>query len=132
MGGSGRVGFVILWPKPNPIRYKKNFVTPTHQALKTDPTRRVGLSWVGFNRSVGFLHTPRLAPCGEAKLKVQFYLAVYWDWCVGFLWVFSYIFNLKLVYWDWCQCTVASYVDNYTCMWDHSFTFIFFWVEIEF
>jgi len=27
MDGSGRVGFVILWPKSNSIRYKKNFVT---------------------------------------------------------------------------------------------------------
>ena len=27
MGGSGRVGFVILWPKPNPIRYKFFFLT---------------------------------------------------------------------------------------------------------
>ena len=39
--------FVILWPKSNPTRYKKkNFVNqpnPTHQALKTDSTRRVGL-----------------------------------------------------------------------------------------
>ena len=45
-------GFGILWPKPNPTHYKKKkFViqpNPTHQALKTDPTRRIRLDQVGF------------------------------------------------------------------------------------
>ena len=64
MGRVGFDGFIILWPKPNPTRYKKKkFVTqpnPTHQALKTDPTRRVGLGWVGFGGLLGFLHTPNI------------------------------------------------------------------------
>ena len=62
MGRVGFDGFVILWPKPNPPRYKFFFFlvtqpNPTHQALKTDSTRRVGLGWVRFSGSVGFLHT---------------------------------------------------------------------------
>ena len=36
--------------------YQKNFVTqpnPTHQAIKTDPTRRIWSGQVGFGRSAG-------------------------------------------------------------------------------
>ena len=68
MGRVGFDGFVILWPKPNPTRYKKNFCNPnpTHQALKTDPTRRVGLGWVEFGGLVSFLHTPT---CNNKQAK---------------------------------------------------------------
>ena len=61
MNGPGRVrfgGFEILWLEPNPTCYQKIFCNPTHQALKTDPTRRVGLDRVGFCELAGWLHTP--------------------------------------------------------------------------
>ena len=56
MGGSGRArfgGFIILWSKPNSTRYKKKLkkkivTQPNHQALKIDPTQRVGSVQVGF------------------------------------------------------------------------------------
>ena len=54
----GRVGFGILWPKPNPTRYQKKFCNPTYQALKNNPTRRVELDRVGFGRLANWLHPP--------------------------------------------------------------------------
>ena len=57
MGGLGWVGFGILWPKPNLTCYQKNFCNPTHQALKTSLTRRVGLVWVEFDGLASWLHT---------------------------------------------------------------------------
>ena len=83
MAQVGFDGFVILWPKPNPNHYKinknknkivtqpspKNRPNPTHQALKTDPTRQVGLGQVEL---AGFLQTPtsgRLGPPGPKKKK---------------------------------------------------------------
>ena len=69
MGRSGQVGFsgfVILWPKPNSTRYKKKICNPTHQALITDPTRRVGLGRVGL---ASFLHTPTTNSHQKPQLK---------------------------------------------------------------
>ena len=65
MGGLGRVWRVCnfmtqIQPNPTQPAIKKKFVTqpnPTYQALKTDPTQRVGLDQVGFGRLVDWLHT---------------------------------------------------------------------------
>ena len=41
-------GFVILWPKPNPTRYKKGFVTqPNPPSLKNRPNPE---GWVRLGR----------------------------------------------------------------------------------
>jgi len=55
-------------------RYKKKFVTqpnPSHQALKTNPTRQVGLGWVRFDGFAGFLHTPNCEDGGEYSFGKQ-------------------------------------------------------------
>ena len=60
MGGSGRVWNFMTWTQPNPLS-KFVFVTqpnPPHQALKTDPTWRVGLGQINFGWLAGWLHTP--------------------------------------------------------------------------
>ena len=134
----GRVefgGFVILWFKPNPTRYKNFFCNLTQSTKPWKPTQPGGSSWVGSGRVWqvgGFSAHPYTCSLWRGKTKSSILFSNILRLMRRLLWVFSYIFNLKLVYWDWCQCTVASCVDNYTCMWDHSFTFIFFWVEIEF
>ena len=54
MVGSGRVSRV--WNFMTRPIIKKKFVTqpnPTHQAIKTDPTRRVWSGQVGFGGSAG-------------------------------------------------------------------------------
>ena len=65
MGGLGWVGFEILWSEPNTTYYQKKFSNPTqpnptHQALKTDPTQRVGLGWVRSGWSWQVDYTPLL------------------------------------------------------------------------
>ena len=48
VGRVGFGGFVILWLKPNPTRYKKNFVTqPNPPSLKNQPNPA---GWVGLGR----------------------------------------------------------------------------------
>jgi len=57
----GLASLEFYGPNPTQPVIKKNFVTqpnPTHQALKTDPTQRVGLSRAGFGRLAGWLLTP--------------------------------------------------------------------------
>ena len=48
--------FVILWPEPNPTRYKFFFFVtqPNPPSLKNRPN---STGWVGFGKSMGFLHT---------------------------------------------------------------------------
>ena len=61
MGGSGRVWQVcnfMTQTQPDPLFKKKKNCNPIHQALKIDPTCRVGSGRVGFDGLAGFLHTP--------------------------------------------------------------------------
>ena len=53
MGGSGwvwRVWNFMTQTQPNPLSKKILQPNPTHQALKTDQIRQVGLGWVGLGR----------------------------------------------------------------------------------
>ena len=62
MGGLSRVWQVwnfMTRTQPNPLS-KKDFViqpNPTHHALKTDTTQRVGSGRVSFGELAGWLHT---------------------------------------------------------------------------
>ena len=48
MGGLSRVWNFMTRTQPNPTHYQRKFCNPIHQALKTNPIRRVGLGQVGF------------------------------------------------------------------------------------
>ena len=49
---------LYFYDQSQPI-IKKYFHNLTHPLLKTYPTRRIGLSRVGFSRLVGWLHIPK-------------------------------------------------------------------------
>ena len=62
MGRVGFDGFVILWPKPNLTRYKFFFFVtqPNPSSPKNQPNPMGQVGWVGFGRSMDFLHIPTL------------------------------------------------------------------------